>query len=205
VRLGYHKQQEVLHLDNRIPSAERAAYPDRKERYTMKKFKYFVPTPQTAEELKKQYRELALKHHPDGGGNAETMKAINNEYDALFPKLKNIHKNKDGETYTANKETTETADSFKDLITELMRMDEIIIEIVGCFVWVTGNTKPHKDKLKELRFQWHSKKIAWYLKPEDYKKRSRKDYDMDEIRAMYGSSGQVKSNGTTKLDDRASA
>jgi len=159
--------------------------------------KYFN-NPQTLEELKKQYRALAQKHHPDSGGNADTMKEINNEYDKLFPRLKNVHKNKDGETYT--KENAETVDQFKDLITQLMKMDNIVIEVIGCFVWVTGETKPHKEQLKELRFKWHSKKSAWYLAPEDYKRRSHKDYDLDTIRNMYGTSGQYQSNGTRKLD-----
>jgi len=160
--------------------------------------KYFK-NPQTLEELKKQYRELALKHHPDRGGSTETMKAVNNEYDTLFAKLKDIHENKDGEKYTASKPTTETPDQFKDIIDELMKMDGIVIEIIGCFVWVTGDTRPNKDKLKELKFQWHSKKIAWYLKPEDYRKRSHKEYDLDEIRVMYGTQGEVNSTGTKKL------
>jgi len=60
-------------------------------------------------------------------------------------------------------------------------------------------------KLKELKFQWHSKKTAWYLKPEDYKKRSRKDYNLEEIRQMYGTSGQMNSKGTNKLNETASA
>ena len=161
--------------------------------------KFFTPMPETAEELKSMYRQLAMKHHPDRGGDTEAMKAVNAEYDALFPLLKNVHKNKDGETY--HKESTETADYFKSLIDELMRMDNIVIEVMGCFVWVTGETKPHKDKLKALKFQWHTKKVAWYLKPEDYRKRSRKEYGLDEIRRMYGTSGQVNSKGTTKLDD----
>lgn len=43
------------------------------------------------EDLKKQYRTLATANHPDIGGNVEVMKAINNEYDILFPiwKVKN--------------------------------------------------------------------------------------------------------------------
>jgi hypothetical protein len=128
------------------------------------------------------------------------MKAINSEYDRLFPKLKDIHKTKDGTTYTAREETTEAPEYFKDLINKLMRMDEIVIEIIGCFVWITGNTKPYKDKLRTLNFQWHSKKSAWYLAPEDYRKRSRKNYALDEIRAMYGTSGTMNSTGTTKLE-----
>lgn len=163
-------------------------------------FKYFTPTPKTLEELKKQYRKLVFQHHPDKGGDADKMKAVNNEYDALFSKLKDIHQTKDGETYTARQTSAETADQFKDLINELMKMDDIEIEIIGCFVWVTGNTKIHKEKLKELKFQWHSKKLAWYLKPDNYRCKSRKSYEFDEIREMYGTSGKTQSKGTDKIE-----
>jgi hypothetical protein len=131
----------------------------------------------------------------------EAMKQINNEYDELFPRLKDVHQTKDGTTYTARQTSTETPDSFKDLIAELMKLDGITIEIIGCFVWVTGDTRPNKDRLKALGFRWHSTKFAWYLKPEDYRKRSRKDYDLDTIRDMYGTSGEVKSRGTVKIDE----
>ena len=54
----------------------------------MKNIKYFN-NPQNLEDLKNRYRQLAMKHHPDmNGGTAESteiMKAVNNEYDALFP------------------------------------------------------------------------------------------------------------------------
>jgi len=163
--------------------------------------KFFTPIPETLEDLKAQYRQLAMDHHPDRGGNTETMKVINAEYDELFPMLKDTHKTRDGKTYTAKESNVETADQFKDLINELMKMDDIVIEIIGCFVWVTGDTRPYKERLKALKFQWHSKKIAWYLKPENYRKRSQKDYDLDEIRAMYGTGGKMNSEGTTKLDE----
>jgi len=164
-------------------------------------YKFFTPTPETLEELKGQYRKLAQQHHPDRGGDTATMQEINAEYDTLFPLLKDIHKTKDGETYTARRESTETADQFKDLITELMKMEGITIEIIGSFVWVTGDTKPHKERLGTLNFQWHRKKTAWYLPPDGYRPRSRKDYDLDEIRHMYGSRGKVNSRGMTKLED----
>ena len=128
------------------------------------------------------------------------MKAVNNEFDELFSILKDIHKTKEGETYTSKQKTNETSEQFKDIINELMKMDYIVIEVIGCFVWVTGNTKTYKDRFKELHFRWHSKKLAWYLKPEDYKKRSHKDYGLDEIREMYGTNGAVKSKGTAKLE-----
>lgn len=166
-----------------------------------KNVSYFTPTPKTLEELKKLYRKLVFTYHPDKGGDAEAMKAINSEYDELFKVLKDIHQTKDGETYTAREATTETADQFKDLINELMKMDAVEIEIIGCFVWVTGNTKQYKDKLKELKFQWHRKKSAWFLKPENYRCKSRRNYDFDEIRQMYGTSGKSQSRGLDKLED----
>lgn len=41
---------------------------------------FIVTTLTTIESLKQQYRELAKKHHPDKGGNAEAMKEVNLEY-----------------------------------------------------------------------------------------------------------------------------
>jgi curved DNA-binding protein CbpA len=160
---------------------------------------YFNPAPTTLEELKSTYRNLAKKFHPDKGGCLETMKTINAEYDRLFPKLKDIHKNKDGETYT--KENAETPDYFKNLINELMKFEGVVIEIIGCFVWLSGNTKPYKDQIKALNFKWHTKKLVWYLPPEDYRKRSRKNYDLDEIRSMYGTSGSMHSKGMMKIEE----
>ena len=52
------------------------------------------------EELKQQFKKLARANHPDAGGDAEVMKAINMEYDALFPIWKRNHnlRNPDNQT-----------------------------------------------------------------------------------------------------------
>lgn len=57
------------------------------------------------QDLKDRFKELARANHPDAGGNEEIMKAINREYDELFPIWRNRH-NKSSET-----PVTETADS----------------------------------------------------------------------------------------------
>ena len=52
--------------------------------------KYFANC-RTLDELKKEYRRLAMKHHPDHGGDTATMQAINNEYHDRFEVLKKQH------------------------------------------------------------------------------------------------------------------
>ena len=39
---------------------------------------------QSFDDLKSQFRKLALEHHPDAGGDVNAMQAINSEYDQLF-------------------------------------------------------------------------------------------------------------------------
>ena len=158
--------------------------------------KYFTNI-QTLEELKKEYKRLALENHPDRGGDVEVMKAINAEYDIMFNRVKDIHINAKGETYT--KENTETPSEFKDIIDKLIRMEGLEIEIIGCFIWLSGNTRAHKDNIKALGFKWHSTKKMWYKAPEDYRKRSKKKYSIEEIRDMHGTSGTFTGKGALQL------
>lgn len=154
--------------------------------------------PSTLEELKQQYKKLALKHHPDLGGNTADMQEINNEYDKLFEILKNTHKTVDGKTYTAQTETTETAAEFRDIINQLINLKGINIELCGSWLWITGDTKKHKEALKSLHFRWSKSKLAWYYHTSDYKKSSKKTYSLDEIRDLYGSE-TIKADPQLKL------
>ena len=72
-----------------------------------------------------------------------------------------------------------------------------MIEIVGNWIWVTGNTKPHKEALKGSGFWYASKKKAWYFKPADYVAKSRKHYSLNEIKAKYGST-KIEGGATKK-------
>lgn len=158
--------------------------------------RYFIRI-ETLEELKKQYRALAMKHHPDRGGDVEVMKLINEEYDRAFDKVKDIHRNAKGETYT--KENPETAEQFRDIIDKLLRMQGVEIEVIGCFIWLSGNTREHKDEIKAMGFKWHSKKKMWYKAPDDYRRRGKKQYSIEEIRDMYGTSGKMYGNANDML------
>lgn len=154
--------------------------------------------PQTLEELKKQYKQLAVKHHPDKGGNTADMQEINAEYDRLFELLKNTHKNAEGKTYTTQTETTETANDFKEIIEKLIRFNGIHIEICGSWVWVTGCTIGYKDELKKMKFRWSKSKVAWYYHREEYRKSTKRTYTLNEIRDLYGSE-TIKTEPQLKL------
>ena len=151
--------------------------------------KYFKNC-KTAEELKKEYRRLAKELHPDLGGDTEEFKIMQNEFEKMWERLKYVHKNSEGETYT--KESTETAEEFIHIIEELTPLKNILVEICGSWIWVSGNTKEHKDILKGLHFKYAYRKEAWYFHTEPYKKKGKRELTLDEIRDMFGSQSYQK-------------
>jgi curved DNA-binding protein CbpA len=145
----------------------------------------------TIEALKKLYKELAMKWHPDRpGGDEETMKSVNAEYDKMFDRVKDIHEGKDGKTWEAfgEKKTNETSWMFRDILDKLIKMHGIVIEICGTWLWLTGNTWSYHERLSELGCEWSKSKKAWYWSwglGEKGKRRSR--YSLDNIRQIFGS------------------
>lgn len=147
--------------------------------------KYFKDC-HTIEDVKKQYRELAKKLHPDCGGDAEAFKAMQAEYSTAFERYKNIHANKDGETYT--KEATEdcSAEEYADIINRVIHFEGVHVEVIGSWVWLTGATLLYKDEIKAAGFWWSKTKKAWYYNGSARKTRRRGRYTMDGLRAKWG-------------------
>jgi hypothetical protein len=156
--------------------------------------KYFAEV-HTLDELKKAYKAAALANHPDLGGDAETMKAINNEYEERFAVLKEAHNfraaNPDNHTHA----TTEAPRDFIDIIEHLIHMDGLTVELCGCWLWIGGDTMKHKEELKACGCRWSSSKKLWsWHHPEDGSPWHRGHQSMDAIRSKYGSEyfGQSK-------------
>lgn len=140
----------------------------------------------TAEELKAAYKKAVRQYHPDlnPGIDDSIIKAVNAEYDAMWARLKNIHTSASGETYT--KETNEAPEQFRDIINDLMKCDGLTIDLVGAWIWVTGNTYQHKETIKANGFKWASRKKAWYWHRDEDGSKNRREMTLDEIKSLHG-------------------
>lgn len=143
----------------------------------------------TLDELKKEYRRLAMLHHPDVGGSEEAMKEVNNEHDYLFELLKKEHNAKAAaDTTGKTRATTETPEEFRRIVDLLLRLDGLEIELCGSWIWCGGNTKQHKEELKKAGCRWSSSKKLWYWRHQEEGCRwSRGRSSMGQIRDKYGS------------------
>ena len=141
----------------------------------------------TVEELRKQYRQLMKKHHPDVGGSTEDAKQINAEYDRLYAVLsrQEAQERPQGEQDTTEDKAAEDK-AIRAVLDALAGIDADV-EIIGSWVWVTRNSFPYKELLKSLNFRYASRKRAWYFHADEYHRRSNREVSLDEIREKYGS------------------
>lgn len=167
--------------------------------------KYFKDV-NTLEELRKQYKELLKKYHPDNPqGSTETTQNINAEYNKLFKLLKDRHESKAAD----NKEDTKTDYNnmkydfsedklLREMLNKIIHFEGIAIEIIGNWIWISGNTYQYRKELKELTFKFAGQKKAWYWHSEAFRKKSKKKLSMEDIRNYYGST-EVETDITKRL------
>lgn len=124
-------------------------------------------------EAKKIYKTLAKKLHPDIGGSEEEFKLLNEIYNHLI----------ENKIYFSNSSKIDI--ELEKIISLILHFENINIELIGSWVWVSGDTKEIKEKLKEIGFKWASKKKMWFYG--EMKKRNHKEQSLEDIKAKYGS------------------
>jgi len=149
---------------------------------------------QTLDKVKATYKKLAKQYHPDLGGDTATMQEINKEY--AFASAKAI------KGANLSEEETEheilSSEAYRNAIEKIIHLDGITIELVGYWIWVTGNTYPVRAILKDAGFFFASKKLAWYFRTAEYKISKGGKKTLDEIRDKYGSEVIQQGKNKTK-------
>ena len=75
----------------------------------------------------------------------------------------------------------------KDLLTRLKKskLEKCNVELIGTWVWVTGETKQYAEKLKKYGMHYAPNKKAWYFHTGKYQRKSVTTSNLDDIRARY--------------------
>jgi hypothetical protein len=135
-------------------------------------------------EAKKVYKTLAKKLHPDVGGSDEEFKILNSIYNDIL----------ENKIYFSSESKFDI--ELEKIISQILHYEDITIEVVGSWIWLSGNTKDIKDKLKELGFKWAPKKKMWYYG--EMKRKNPNPKSLEEIKSKYGFE-ILKSEGKKKI------
>jgi len=135
-------------------------------------------------EAKTVFKKLAKKLHPDVGGSNEEFKLLNKIYNDIL----------ENKIYFSNDAKFDI--ELEKIISQILHYEDITIEVVGSWIWLSGNTKVIKERLKELNFKWASKKKMWYYG--EMKGKNIKPKSMSEIKSKYGCE-TLKSQGKVKI------
>jgi hypothetical protein len=151
-----------------------------------------IETENSLEDLKTKYRNLAKRYHPDlvGDRGNEIMQMVNEAYKEASDRWNDL---KDylmsGKPSTGNELL---GDKLLRAYETLKRIPGIELELIGSWLWITGDTKPVKEVIKEAGKEadcgvgFSKTKLAWYIKPEKYHRKG-KGVDWDTMRATWGS------------------
>lgn len=152
--------------------------------------KFFNRIYKNINDIKKHFRELVKVYHSDFGGTDELFREMYTEYEDLLNKFV-------GTSFT-NIDDDNISSSLKEKLSKIVNLDDIEIEIIGKWIWVSGNTILHKDYLKELGFKFSGTHKKWYYSSNLKSHRYKSKYRMDEIKEMY-TTKVVETNKIYKL------
>ena len=74
-----------------------------------------------------------------------------------------------------------------EFLKKLLEQNDITVEKIGKWFWVSGNTKPMKEELKANKFRWSHNKKMWYFHEGRYRKYGNQEYTIDDIKEKYQS------------------
>jgi len=142
--------------------------------------------------LKKSYFKLAKVYHPDAGGTKEQFQRLQKEYDGLFKTIMS------GSNLSANDIANEIEldENLRQAVDAIIGISSLNVELIGKWIWVSGNTYPIRNELKNAGFMFAPVKKMWYYK--GIESAGRGKLTIDEIRKKYGSQA-IQKEGMKKI------
>ena len=173
--------------------------------------KYFTGI-KTKSELRKAYIKLMKQYHPDNGGSTEICKEINAEYEYLSAKLPDIDMTQD-EQYkdysdswkekqreAATKSAADLDLKLREMICRIIGLN-IDIEVVGCWIWLSGNTYAYREQIKAAGYMWSKGRKKWYACPYYEIDKNNRHYHKDSFQTLRNKYGSDKITNPDLLDD----
>ena len=133
------------------------------------------------DDLKLRFRKLCIKLHPDHGGNKEDFIEMYNQYEMILKSGKFQFKSK----YEQEHEYA-FLEYLKPILAKIIHLDNIHVEIIGTWIWVSGDTFNRREYFKECGFMFSGGKKAWFYNGESKKSRTFKKYSIEDLRDKWG-------------------
>ena len=86
----------------------------------------------------------------------------------------------------------------REVLQQIISFEGITIDVVGCYIWVDGNTYQYKDDLKAIGFRWSAQRRKWYWHNGEYRRRGNSKLSFADIQNKYGST-EIRTEQIYKL------
>ena len=108
------------------------------------------------------------------------------EYTTAYNRFKNVHRDQAADQTEKTEYREYTAEEFADIINKVIHLDGIEIDIVGTWVWLSGNTYPHRETIKAAGFFFSSKHKKWYYNGNTKKSRKHSRLTYEQVKDIHG-------------------
>lgn len=143
------------------------------------------------DDLKQQYRALALKYHPDRGGTTAQMQQVNAEHE----RLRNLLLSGSSLTDEQKKNEIEIDETFRVIIDQVIHIEGIEVELIGKWLWIGSTLNPERNwqfetptynALKQAGLDYIKKQGRPYMVYKGVESKGRGKLTKAEIEAKYG-------------------
>lgn len=153
------------------------------------------PNPMTLDGLKDSFRKQAFKYHPDRNPHGlEMMKVINaantilQEQSIYWIRESKERKPQFNDDFYNRHIDPSIVEEMEKALEALKKFRNITVEIIGTWIWVSGEAERYDGSLRQAGFWYSPKREAYYWKPADWEPYKQKDkkYSMDKLRDIFG-------------------